>query len=186
MLRRVLMLLALAATVATATAAVSSASAFNPKGIYDCSVLQAATGIRVYVTTFVFKSHHRYGNGLKGPGNTLAKSVSNGKYKLSGSKIIPLSGRLKQLHESLLIQRNDLAVLDSRGRFTSLGCFQRQSTQTQTPTPTPAPTGGGPAFPVGTYDCYHTGQQTNGSFSQVFASDITFWSDGTYTGPIRG
>ena len=43
MLRRVLMLLALAATVATATAAVSSASAFNPKGIYDCSVLQAAT-----------------------------------------------------------------------------------------------------------------------------------------------
>src|SRR2546423_1271862 len=106
--------------------------------------------------------------------------------RVAGSRIIPPSRRLQKLHQTMLIPSRDLAVLDSKGRFTSLGCFQRKSTQSATPAPAPTPAGGGPAFPVGTYDCYHTGQQTNGSFSQTFAMDITFWSDGTYTGPIRG
>src|SRR5437764_5533286 len=88
-------LLAVAALVGASACSASSAplhaaSAFNPKGIYDCSVLQAITGIRVYVTTFVFKSGHRYSNGLKGPGRSLAGSVSNGRYKRVGSKIVPL------------------------------------------------------------------------------------------------
>src|SRR3954453_24055304 len=87
-----------------------AASAFNPRGIYDCSVLQAATGIRLYVTSLQFKSHHRYTNGLKGDGGKVVAALSTGRYKRSGSKIIPLSGRLKKLHEPLLIQRADLAV----------------------------------------------------------------------------
>jgi hypothetical protein len=184
------LLAALAVAVASAApatgASVHAASAFNPRGIYDCSVLQAATGVRVYVTSLQFKSHHRYTNGLKGGGGKLVKALSTGRYKRSGSKIIPLSGRLKKLHETLLIQRADLAVLDSKGHFTSLGCYQRQSTQQQPGGQTTPPAENGPAFPVGTYDCYHTSQQTNGSFSQTFAANITFWDDGTYSGSIRG
>jgi hypothetical protein len=186
------LLVVLAAAGSTATASgttAHAAGAFNPRGIYDCSVLQAATGIRVYVTSLQFKSHHRYTNGLKGNGGKLVGALSTGRYKRSGSKIIPLSGRLKKLHQTLLIQTADLAVLDSKGHFTSLGCYQRSSTQGTQGQPggqTTPPGGNQPAFPVGIYDCYHTGQQTNGSFSQTFAGDITFWDDGTYSASIRG
>jgi hypothetical protein len=172
---------------AASGASVHAASAFKPHGVYDCSVLQAVTGIRVYVTTIEFKSGHRYSNGFKGQGSSLTGSVSNGRYKLAGSKIIPLSGRLKKLHESLLIQAADLAVLDSAGHFTSLGCFLRGNGH---PTPDPGsntgPAAGG--FPLGSYNCYHVNQQPNGSFDSQFATELTFWSDGTYLaqGSIRG
>jgi hypothetical protein len=170
---------------AASGASVHAAGAFKAHGIYDCSVLQAATGIRVYVTTIEFKSGHRYSNGSKGPGTSLTGSVSNGRYKLAGTKIIPLSGRLKKLHESLLIQTADLAVLDSNGHFTSLGCFLRGNGH---PTPDPGTTQGSGSFPIGAYACYRVNQQTNGSFGTQFATQLTFFSDGTYLsqGSIRG
>jgi hypothetical protein len=192
-LRSIRCLLATIATVAALTAgsvgaasaaSVHAAGAFKPHGIYDCSVLQAITGIRVYVTTIAFKSGRTYSNGLRGTGTSLA-GVSTGRYKLAGSKIIPLSGRLKKLHESLLIQQADLAVLDSSGHFTSLGCFLRGNGH---PTPDPGTTQGAGTFPIGDYNCYHVNQQPNGSFDSQFATRLSFWSDGTYLsqGSIRG
>ena len=194
-IRRVLVAAAVTAACVASCAGVASASslhaasAFKPKGIYDCSVLQAFTGIRVYVTTLEFKSHHKYSNGLRGHGNALSGSVSKGSYKVVGSKIIPLSGRLKKLHESLLVQAADLAVMDSKGHFTSLGCYLRSSGSSATPTTPPStPPPGTPKFPLGNYTCYHTVRQPNGSVDSQFLTTVFFWNDGTYLtqGSIRG
>jgi hypothetical protein len=179
-IRRLLVGALVAGAALAASGGVASASAFKPRGIYDCSVLQAATGIRVYVTTVEFKSGHRYSNGTKASGSSLS-NASTGKYKRAGSKIIPLSGRLKKLHESLLIQRADLAVLDSNGHFTSLGCYLRPNGHQTTPSSDPP--SGGSGFPAGNYTCYHTLQQPNGSFGSQFAAALSFWSDGTYGSP---
>jgi hypothetical protein len=183
---RILVTVVTGLALAIASTAPASASSFKPGGIYDCSVLQASTGIRVYVTTFEFKPGHRYSNGLKASGTGL-RHVSAGRYKRVGSTIIPLSGRLKTLHETLLIERADLAVLDSKGHFTSLGCYLRPNGQpAPAPSPDPSPGPGAAAFPVGNYTCYHTIEQPNGSFASQYHATLNFWSDGTYGGPVRG
>jgi hypothetical protein len=93
------------------------------------------------------------------------------------------------LHESLLIQTGDLAVMDRKGHFTSLGCYLRSSGTSTTPTTPPStPPPGTPQFPLGNYTCYHTVRQPNGSYDSQFQTTVYFWNDGTYLtqGSIRG
>jgi len=160
----------------------ASASAFHPADRYDCYAYQAITGGEAYVVSYRFESGHRYAQGIKAAhGKGLARTLSKGRYKRSGARIVGLSGALRHDYAYLAIQRNDLAPVKRGGGFASLGCYDAAA---KTPA-TPAPATGPGAFPVGTYACYRTYQQTNGSYGFLFAGQLEFWSDGTYMGSIR-
>jgi hypothetical protein len=168
-------------TVIASAALCSSASAgaFHPTHRYDCYPPPASNGVRSYVVSYQFRSHHRYSEGFRSTkGRTgLSKTFSNGRYKVAGGKIVGLSGQLKKDHERLLIQKADLAPLKPDGSFTGIGCYDTAKTTDQGGGNTGS---GSESFPVGKYDCYHTSRQTNGSYSQTFAKEIDFYADGRY------
>jgi hypothetical protein len=175
---------ALAAAAAASCIAAGTAQAsgyFDPHAIYNCTAVQAATGGIEYIDSYQFKSHHRYSVGYQNNGH-LTGTIHSGKYRRAGSKIIPSSGPLKKAHESFLIQQSDLALLDSHGHFTGIGC---RNPKYKPPSPTPP---AGQTMPLGTYTCYETTQELGGGYFTGPPSQLTFYDDGTYyrQGSIRG
>jgi hypothetical protein len=172
-----------AATALLLLPAVASASTFHPADRYDCFAPQALTGGTLYVNSYQFESRHRYAVGVRSTRLTgLSRQVGHGTYKVSGNRIVSLSGSLGRHKPAFLIQRNDLALLKPNGQFAAIGCYD--FTRHALPSPT-TPTGPG-AFPIGTYTCYHN-SLINGSYYQSFGSSLTFYDDGTYfnEGSIR-
>jgi hypothetical protein len=156
------------------TAGVATAAGyFNPHAIYNCTAPQALTGTVAYIDSYQFKSGHRYSVGYQHNGH-LAGTVHSGRYKRVGDKLIPLSGPLKKAHESFLIQTSDLALLDSKGNFTAVGC---RNPNYKPPSTTPP---AGQTMPLGTYTCYETTQEPDGSYFTGAPGQLTFYDDGTY------
>jgi hypothetical protein len=148
---------------------------FDPHAIYHCTAV-VPTGLE-YINSYQFKSHHRYAVGYQHDNRLAGRSVS-GRYALQGNKIVGLSGPLKRHHESLLIQRSDLALLID-GRLSGVGC-RRPQPPTSTPTPIPTTK---PTIPTGYYSCKHTTQVVSGlgaGYYSTYAQDIELHGDLTY------
>src|SRR5262249_40678405 len=107
--------------ICVAAGAAQASGYFDPHAIYNCTAPQALTGQVAYIDSYQFKSHHRYSVGVQHNGH-LTGSTQPARYKRTGDKLIPTSGPLKKAHESFLIQQSDLALLDSHGNFTGIGC----------------------------------------------------------------
>lgn len=159
----------LASTAASAVAA----GYFDPHAIYNCTAPQALTGQVAYIDSYQFRSGHRYTVGYQHNGH-LAGKTQSGTYKRVGNKIIPTSGPLKRAHDSFLIQPSDLALLDRHGHFTGIGC---RNPKYNPPSTTPP---AGQTMPLGTYACYETTQESNGSYFTGAPGQLTFYDDGTY------
>lgn len=161
---------ALGAQVATA----GNHGYFDAHAIYHCTSV-GPTGLE-YINSYQFKAHDRYAVGYQ-RNNRLAGHIQSGRYALRGNKIIGLSGPLKRLHESLLIQSSDLAVLIN-GQLTGVGCRRPAPPTSTTPPPTPKPT-----IPTGYYSCKHTTEVLSGpgaGYYSTYAQDIQLHGDGTY------
>jgi hypothetical protein len=183
---------ALAIAVVAAAVVVQAASAsgrhyFHRNGFYNCTAV-LSTGSQ-YVDSYQFRSRHRYAVGHQRHGR-LTSHIRSGRYKLRGKRIVGVTGPLARHHESLLIQRSDLA-LEIAGHVSAIRC-RRPGSKTKPPstTPTPTPTPGatptptpGPTLPTGYYSCKHTTEVVSGpgaGYYSTYAQDIQFHADGTY------
>lgn len=164
--------LGVAALLGTSAAFASRTSYFTEKGIYDCTSPSINGGV-TYDYSFQFKPHKRYSDGFDMNGRLTGK-VQSGTYKLAGRKILGVSGPLETFHESLLIEKSDLALLDKHGQLTSVGCRKHGG---------PGGQGGGAgngSVPFGDYTCYHTEQYSSTGYSTAFHAEIHLYADGTY------
>ncbi len=152
----------------------SASSYFHPTFLYKCTAPQALTGGIAYIDSYQFESGRRYAVGYQ-HGYKLAGHIQTGRYKLRGNRIVGLSGPLANNHESLLIQKNDLALLDSKGHFTGVGCWISERGYKPPVTP-PVKT----TIPMGTYSCWHTVKNATEGYSSTYQPSLTPYGDGTY------
>jgi hypothetical protein len=175
----VLMLAAVGVAVGAQAASAGGRGYFDAHALYNCTAV-VSTGFE-YINSYQFGPGNRYAVGYQ-HNNRLAAHIQSGRYALRGNKIVGLSGPLKSHHESLLIQRSDLALLIA-GRLTGVGC--RRPTKTtappsSSPSPTPTPS---PTIPTGYYSCKHTTETVSGpgaGYYSTYTQDIEFHGDGTY------
>jgi hypothetical protein len=103
----------------------------------------------------------------------LVGHTESGRYQLRGNRINGLSGPLAADHEWLKIQAHDLALMNSNGAFTGIGCVNPRYKPPKKPQPKTT-------IPLGVYSCYYTVEGAGGGYYSQFSVQLQLFGDGTY------